>query len=93
MKLSSTNLILYVVLGVCLVAAMLFCVQTISINGDLRNYNGRVNGINNWRATVQALVLDCVEYSKRNPAINPILEQAGIIGNKAMTPAAKPASK
>ena len=94
MKISLTNMILYVALGVCLLAAMVFCVQTVNINGDLRNYNGRVTAINTWRATLQSLVADCLEYSNRNPAIVPILEQAGIKGNKPMAaPASKPATK
>lgn len=91
MKISLTNQILYAVLALCLVLAMVFSVQTISMNGDLRNYNGRVQAINNWQATVQALTTDCVEYSKRNQDIVPLLQQAGVLGNKPMAP--KPAGK
>jgi len=93
MKINLTNQILYVLLGICLLAAMIFCVRTININGDLRNYNGRATAINNWKNTVQALAVDCVEYSKRNPAIVPTLEQAGLLGNKSTAPTAKPATK
>ena len=41
----------------------------------------------NKRATVEALANETLEYSKRNPAINPILIQAGI------NPATKPVTK
>ena len=93
MKITLTNQILYVVLGICLLAAMFLCVQTINVNGDIRNYQGRATSINNWQNTIRALAADCVEYSKRNQAIVPILEQAGVLGNKPMAPTTKPATK
>ena len=91
MKITLTNQILYAVLALCVVLAMVFSLQAVSLNGDLRNYNGRAQAINNCRNTVQALTVDCVEYSKMNQDIVPLLQQAGVLGNKPMAP--KPATK
>ena len=89
MKINLTNQILYVVLGICLLAAMFFCVQSINANGDYRNYSGRATAINNWQNTVKALALDCIEYSKRNPAMEPLLQSVGVRSKQA--PAQPPA--
>jgi hypothetical protein len=92
MKISLTNQILFCVLALCLAGAMLFCVQTVNSERDFRNYKSRGDHINTWIPNVRALAADCVEYSKRNPAIVPILEQTGLLGNKSTAPAAKPAA-
>lgn len=93
MKLNLTNTILYVALGICLLLAMVFCLQAHNKTGELRTYNSRVSQINAWKANVQSLALDCVEYSKKNGDIVPILESVGLIGNKPMTTTGKPAAK
>ena len=54
-----------------------------------------INTINQARNLVQALANDAVEYSKRNPAIDPWLQSVGLKAPKA-APApspAKPAGK
>jgi hypothetical protein len=50
---------------------------------------------NNTRALIQAISADTVEYSKKNPAIDPILKSFNLIpGNPAPSaPSGKPATK
>ena len=48
--------------------------------------------INRNRALVNALVSESVEYSKRNPAIDPILQAVGV-KPKSGAPQSLPASK
>lgn len=40
----------------------------------LQRLQARAFAINNDRAVLQALVADCVEYSKKNPALEPLLQ-------------------
>ncbi len=50
---------------------------------------------NNTRALVQAISADAVEYSKKNPAIDPLLKTFNLMpGNPApAAPSGKPATK
>jgi hypothetical protein len=43
----------------------------------LHRLQARAFAINNDRAVLQALVADCAEYSKRNPAMEPLLQSLG----------------
>lgn len=45
---------------------------------ELRNLNTQVGFVNNNHALVNAVATDAVEYGKKNPAINPLLEAIGI---------------
>ena len=56
---------------------------------DLRISQGRIEAINRYRAIAQPLAIDTVEYSRRNPAIDPLLQSFGIKPGSA--PAQKPA--
>ena len=44
-----------------------------------RRLQAQFMAVQNSRAQVQALVNETLEYSKRNPAINPILQHAGVL--------------
>jgi hypothetical protein len=74
---NGTTTILNVVLGLFLALAVIFCLQTYFLSAEFRNLNGQISGVNTWRQAVQQLVVDCSEYSKKNPAIVPILETIG----------------
>jgi hypothetical protein len=52
-----------------------------------RQLQAQFMNIQNARATAVALANDAVEYSKRNPSIDPILQQAGL------KPGGKPVAK
>ena len=45
---------------------------------DLRISQGKIEAINRYRAIAQPLAIDAVEYSRRNPAIDPLLQSFGI---------------
>ncbi len=57
---------------------------------ELRGLQGQAAAIENNRVLVRSLANDAVEYSRRNPAINPILQSFGL--NVSTAPAAAPAS-
>jgi len=80
---NGTTTILNVVLGICLVLAIIFFLQTYFLSAEVRALNGQISGINGWRQALQSLAADCAEYSKKNPAINPILEP--VIGKQPGT--------
>ena len=82
---------LNVVLAFGLILAALFSFQTLSLSKDLRAYNSRVNNANGLRSSLQSLAIDCVEYSKRNAAIDPILESVNL--KPAKTPTTRATSK
>ncbi len=86
-----------VLLGVLTISALLsvgFCWRYISNARELRMLQVQATMINNNRATINALAIDVVEYSKKNQAIDPILESLGLKPNKSNLPATtKPATK
>jgi hypothetical protein len=46
-------------------------------SGEIRKLQAQVTSVNNNQAAVRSLANDALEYSKRNPAIHPILEAVG----------------
>lgn len=70
-----------VLIGLLLVSAVtaaVFTVVFIQSNRDLRRLQAQAATIQNNRAVAQAMANDCLEYSKRNPAIDPILQTIGL---------------
>jgi hypothetical protein len=86
-----------VLLGVLTVSALLsvlFCWLYISNTRELRGLQVQAAMINNKRAVINALANDVAEYSKKNPAIDPILESVGLKPSKsAPTATSKPTTK
>jgi hypothetical protein len=86
-----------VLLGVLTVSALLsvgFCWRYVSTTRELRALQTQASLINNNRTMINALAADAVEYSKKNPAIDPILESVGLKPSKSAAPASgKPATK
>lgn len=93
MKSNSPNIFLTIMLVLNLAFSILFCLQFTFRSRELRSLNTEVNRINMIRGTLQALANDCLAYSEKNPAINPILEQVGLMPAKAAAVPAKPATK
>jgi hypothetical protein len=60
---------------------------------ELNNLNTQVFLINSRRAAVNALIGDVLEYSKRNPSVDPILEASNLKPKSAAPNASKPATK
>jgi hypothetical protein len=86
-----------VLLGVLTISALLsvlFCWLYISDTRELRAFQIQAAMINNKRAVINALANDVAEYSKKNPAIDPILESVGLKpGKSAPTATSKPTTK
>ena len=94
MKSNVTNSFLSILMVVSIALSIVFCLQYTFKSHEIRSLSAEVNRINMMRGTLQALATDCVAYSEKNPAINPILEQVGLKPAKAApaTPV-KPATK
>jgi hypothetical protein len=86
-----------VLLGLLVISALLsigLFWGLISKERELRDLQTTAARINNNRALIAALANEAVEYSKKNPTIDPILEAAGVKPAKATSgSAAKPATK
>lgn len=94
MKTNPLTRVLLGVLVVSAVASVVLCWLYISDTRQLRSLQGQANIINNNRTVMTALANDTLEYSKKNPAIDPILESVGLKPAKSNVPAAvKPATK
>ncbi len=93
MKNNASNSILTVLLVISLLLSVMFCLQYTFQARELRRLSGQINHINMYRNWVQSLAADCLQYSEKAPAINPILESVGLKGGKTNLPAAKPATK
>jgi hypothetical protein len=59
---------------------------------QLRQLQPQLVNIQYTQNVINGLAVDVVEYSKHNPAIDPILQQVGLKPGKA-APVAKPAGK
>ena len=90
MKSNAVTFILNALLGLCLLASVILCFQSWAVTRSMRQINGRMNSISGYRASVQSLANDCVAYSEKNPAINPILEAYNL---KQKSAAPRPAAK
>ena len=86
-----------VLLGLLVISALLsigLFFGLISKERQLRELRVTAAQINNNRALINSLAAEAVEYSKKNPAIDPVLEAAGVKPAKTNTgTAAKPGSK
>lgn len=70
--------------------SMMLCVRVVNKTRTVRALNNQMQRINATRSLVQMLATDCLEYSKKNPAINPMLISVGLMP----TPnAGKPAAR
>ncbi len=87
MKNSPLTTILLAGAGLSALLSVGLCWFTISNTRELRNLQTQANMINNNRAIAGALVNDAIEYGKKNPAIDPILESAGFKPKTATAPA------
>lgn len=74
---------------VIVVLTAVFAFQWFNRTREMRSLQTKVVEFQNRQAMLQNLVNECLEYSKRNPAIDPILE-ANNVKPKA-TPTMKPA--
>jgi hypothetical protein len=83
MKSNGLTTILIGALAVCLLASAFLSLQFFFLSREARQLNGQLAHINTWNSGVQAFVMECAEYSKKNPAILPILKTIGVEPNPA----------
>jgi hypothetical protein len=78
MKSNMANMVLTVLLAISLLLSVVFCLQFMFRVREYRSLTGQINGINAYRGGIQQLAAECLKYSEKNPAINPILEAVGL---------------
>jgi hypothetical protein len=81
MKNSPLTTILMAALLISAVASAVMCMMYVSSTREIHSLEAEAAFINNNRAVVNALLNDTIEYSKRNPAMVPILESVGVKPN------------
>jgi hypothetical protein len=74
MKNSPLATILLVLLVIGTLGSLVLCWSYISNSRELRGLQKQAAMVNNNRALINALVTDMLEYSKKNSAIDPVLE-------------------
>lgn len=92
MKNSPLVNVLLVMTVISALLSVFLCYSFISSARQLRTLQQAVGMVNQNRQVLNALASDAVEYSKSNPAINPLLEQLGA-KPVAKSPAPAPAPK
>lgn len=94
MKNSPLTTIVLVLLVISALGSLVLCWSYVSKARELRTLQSQWAQVNTSQALLNAMVSDVIEYSRTNPAINPILES---INAKPKTAAAaatnKPAAK
>ncbi|MFO1477267.1 MAG: hypothetical protein U1F98_11510 [Verrucomicrobiota bacterium] len=92
MKNDLKSTILLWVLGTSIVLSAWFGFQFFSKTRQMPPLEAEIQTYQNNHAFLNVLVGDVVEYSKRDPSIDPILIEAGVKQGKT-APAAKPSAK
>lgn len=92
MKSNLANMVLTALLAVSLLLSVVFCLQFMFRVREYRSISGQINIINAERVRLQQLAAECLQYSEKNPAINPILETVGL-KPKAAPAGTKPGAK
>jgi hypothetical protein len=95
MKKSPATTILWVILVGSSLLSVLFCGLYIRNALRLRDLQRNIASAQAYRSVFVSLINDTMEYSKRNQAVDPILEAAGFKPSKtaAAAPTTKPAGK
>jgi len=92
MKSNGTTTILNWALAVAVAATAVLGVQYFFKTREVRSLQTLIMGYQNKQAILNSLIAECVEYSKRNPAIDPILETNNLKAKSAPA-GTKPTSK
>lgn len=89
--------LLLAVLAVLAVLTAFWSYSTARNSDELREYQRKLNAINQGNMFLSSLAGDLAEYSKKNPAIDPLLVDLGIKPGKSnaapVAPATKPPGK
>jgi hypothetical protein len=79
MKNSPLATLLTTVLAITAVSSVVLCILDIKYTRELRSLQNQVNQININVNLMNGLANETLEYSRTHPAINPVLEAAGLI--------------
>jgi hypothetical protein len=90
MKSNPLTAALVAVLAVCAIATVVLSATFTLKLRKLGTVQARLMQINNVNGFLRSLSADSLEYSKKNPAINPLLQNFGVISPEPK-PAASPA--
>jgi len=93
MKNSPLTTVLLSVLAASTIASVVLCALYISNTRQLRALQSQAAMAQNNRTMFTMLANDVVEYSKKNPAINPILEASGLRPKSGAATTNKPSAK
>jgi hypothetical protein len=95
MKKSPATTFLLIILVASALLSVFFCGLYIRNAVRLRDLQRSMSNAQNYRALFVSLVNDSMEYSKKNSAIDPILEAAGVKASRtaAAVSTNKPAGK
>jgi len=81
------ELVLVIILSLCALFAAWVSVRYFFSMREAQRLQGQAIAINNTRNAAQALANDAVEYSKRNPAMDPVLQEFDIKARATNAPA------
>ena len=93
MNKSPAATVLLIVLVISALLSVLFCGLYIHTALNLRSVQRGMATVQAYRNGFISLINDTVEYSKRNPAVDPILEGAGFKPRASAATPGKPAGK
>ena len=93
MKNSPLTTILLAVLTVSALLSLYLCWLLIAKGRELRSLQATVGQIESNRRLASALAADALEYSKKNAAIDPILEAANLKPKSGAASTNKPGTK
>lgn len=90
MKISPLTKVLLVLVALAAFGSLGLCWACVKNLSELNRLQVQEAQVINNRAMINSLANDALEYSKRNPSIDPILEAANV-KPRSQTPAGKPA--
>jgi hypothetical protein len=94
MKSDSTTTILNWALAIAVIGVGIGAMNNYFKTSEVRSLQSKILNYQNNQAIMNNLLAETVQYSQRNPAIDPILEAIGVKpGKNAPAAAAKPAAK
>ena len=93
MKNSPLTTILLVLLAISALCSVWFCLSYISKSRELHALRSQTTRINGRGMAFNALLTDTMEYSKKNPAIDPLLETVGLKPKSGAAGTNKPPTK
>jgi hypothetical protein len=93
MKNSPFNTILLAAIVLSSLWSIWLCYTLISRTRDLRTLQAEANFVNYQQAVLNNLMGEAVEYGKKNPAIDPLLESLGVKQRTNTVSTSKPAAK